>query len=246
MAMEAPVAPTLPAPEEPVCLLGDLHGRADLLARFLTLRRGHFPRHRLIVLGDMIDRGDGSAEALRLLRAECAEGAVCLRGNHEEMLLEFLDDPEGLGRRWLEHGGLDTLASFGMRGLPADPAARVATRDRFRERLGPGTEAWLRALPRFWRSGDLVATHAGLDPALCPEAQDPRTPVWGHPAFFEGEPRTDGLWVAHGHVVVERAHMSRGRLALDTCAYATGMLSYALIDPGAAPSERVTFAVVPR
>lgn len=246
MAMEAPVAPTLPAPEEPVCLLGDLHGRADLLARFLTLRRGHFPGHRLIVLGDMIDRGDGSAEALRLLRAECAEGAVCLRGNHEEMLLEFLEDPEGLGRRWLEHGGLDTLASFGMRGLPADPAARVATRDRFRERLGPGTEAWLRALPRFWRSGDLVATHAGLDPALSPEAQDPRTPVWGHPAFFEGEPRTDGLWVAHGHVVVERAHMSRGRLALDTCAYATGMLSYALIDPGVSPSERVTFAVVPR
>ncbi|MFQ8432856.1 metallophosphoesterase [Amaricoccus sp. W119] len=244
-AVEAELPARLPEPEEPVCLLGDLHGRADLLTRFLTLRRRHFPRHRLIVLGDAIDRGNGSAETIRLLRAECAEGAVCLRGNHEEMLLEFLDDPNGTGRRWLAHGGLDTLESFGLRGIPADRLARDAARDTFRARLGPETEAWLRALPRLWRSGDLVAVHAGLDPALPPEAQEPDTLVWGHPAFFEGALRTDGLWVAHGHVVVERAHMSGGRLALDTCAYATGMLSYALIDPAAPPPERMTFAVVP-
>ncbi len=243
-----PAAPTpsaiIPVPKEPVCLLGDLHGRADLLERFLTLRRRHFPDHRLIALGDMIDRGMGSAEVLRLLRAECAEGAICLRGNHEEMLFGFLDDPDGVGRHWLSHGGLATLESFGMRGVPADRATREAARDELRARMGAETEAWLRALPPLWRSGNLIAVHAALDPALPLGEQEERSLVWGHPAFMRGV-RSDGICVAHGHAVVERAHMKRGRIALDTCAYATGMLSYALIDPAAPAWERVTLAVVP-
>ncbi|WP_233713148.1 metallophosphoesterase [Amaricoccus solimangrovi] len=232
-------------PEEPVCLLGDLHGRVDLLERFLTLRRRHFPEHRLISLGDAIDRGEDSADVLRLLRAESDQGAVCLMGNHEEMLIEFLDDPADQGRRWLAHGGLATLASLGLRGLPADAAERLATREALRERLGAETEAWLRALPPLWRSGNLLAAHAGADPDLPPERQERRHLVWGHRDFHR-HPRGDGICVAHGHVVVERAHMRAGRLALDTGAYATGRLSYALIDPAAAEGERLTFAIVPR
>lgn len=234
-----------PAPEEPVCLLGDLHGRADLLERFLALRRRHFPEHRLISLGDSIDRGEASADALRLLRAESDLGAICLMGNHEEMLIEFLDDPADQGRRWLVHGGLSTLASFDLRGLPSDAGAREKARDALRVQMGSETEAWLRALPPFWRSGNLVAVHAGLDPDRPPEGQDRRNHVWGH-RDFTTHSRSDGICVAYGHTVVDHAHMRAGRLALDTGAYATGKLSYALIDPAAPESERVTFAVVPR
>ncbi len=233
-----------PAPCEPVCLLGDVHGRADLLSRFLTLRQRHFPGHRLIVLGDVIDRGEESAEVLRLLRAECAQGAVCLRGNHEEMLIEFLDDPTGLGHRWLMYGGLDTLASFGLRGIPSTEAERLIARDVLRDRMASGMEAWLRKLPLLWQSGDLVAAHAALDPDVPPPLQDARSLVWGHPAFFR-RPRHDGLWVAHGHTVVPHAYMRGGRIALDTYAYATGTLSYALIDPSLPPLERVALGVVP-
>jgi serine/threonine protein phosphatase 1 len=231
-------------PEEAVCLLGDLHGRSDLLARFLTLRRRHFPDHRLVALGDAVDRGEDSAGTLRLLRAECAEGAVYVRGNHEEMLLEFLDDPAGVGRRWLAHGGLDTLASYGLRGIPTSATEHQAARDTLRERMGPETEAWLRELPLLWRSGTLVAAHAALDPDVPPTLQDARSLVWGHPGFRR-HPRSDGLWVAHGHTVVSRAHIRGGRIALDTSAYATGMLSYALIDPSLPDTERVTLGVVP-
>jgi serine/threonine protein phosphatase 1 len=234
-----------PAPEEAVCLLGDLHGRADLLEQFLALRRRHFPECRLISLGDAVDRGEESAGVLRLLRTETDQGAICLMGNHEEMLIEFLDDPVDQGRRWLVHGGLGTLASFGLRGLPSDAAGREKARDALRERMGPETEAWLRALPPFWRSGNLVAVHAGLDPDLPPEAQDRRNHVWGH-RNFTTQSRNDGICVAYGHTVVDQAHMRGGRLALDTGAYATGKLSYALIDPAASESERVIFAVVPR
>lgn len=242
--IETPSPSVPPAPGEPVCLLGDLHGRADLLSRFLTLRRRHFPSHRLISLGDAVDRGDDSAEVLRLLRAECAEGAICLRGNHEEMLLEFLDDPAGRGRRWLAYGGLETLASYGLRGIPTGATEYEAARDVLRERMGAETEAWIRKLPLIWQSRNLVAVHAALDPEVPPTLQEARSLVWGHQAFSR-QPRTDGIWVAHGHTTVQRAHIRAGRIALDTSAYATGMLSYALIDPSMPEAERVTLGIVP-
>lgn len=247
----APVAerpePAFPAiaPDEPLCLVGDVHGRADLLERFLHLRARHFPDHRAVFLGDAIDRGPDSAGVLRILMAEVAAGAICLMGNHEEMALAFLDAPEGdNGRRWLAHGGLEMLGSYGLRGLPQTPDDRRAARDALRRAMEPGAEEWLRALPHLWQSGNLVAVHAGLDPALPLERQTARTMLWGDPDATR-RMRDDGLWVAHGHVIVDRARVRRGRIALDTGAYATGMLSYALVDPRVPESERITLAVVP-
>jgi len=239
----APVFDGPPRPEEPVCLVGDLHGCAGLLGRLLAWRRQHFPEHRLIVLGDMIDRGEESARVIELLGEESAAGAVCLKGNHEEMFLAFLDDPVQAGRRWLRHGGLSTLASFGWRGIPSDSASRIRARDAVRDALAPGMVDWLRDLPLVWQSGNLVAVHAGLDPGLPVEAQEASTLTWGHDAF-ERQPRSDGLYVAYGHTVVRRPHLQDGRLALDTGAYATGALSYALIDPGAPEPERIVFGAV--
>ncbi|MDZ4309644.1 MAG: metallophosphoesterase [Cypionkella sp.] len=233
-----------PTPHEPVCLVGDIHGRADLLVRFMTLRQRHFPHARLVILGDMIDRGENSAEVLALLRNETTSGAVCIAGNHEAMLLAFLDDPTIQAKRWLAHGGLETLASFGLRGIPRDAADHQEIRDHLRAALGCETEAWLRRLPYFWRSGDLVVVHAALDPARPIKAQRTEVLTWGHPDF-DHIPRKDGIWVAHGHVVVERAFARSGRIALDTGAYATGRLSYALIDPAMADAERITLGVTP-
>jgi len=207
-AWEKPPAPVFdgpPRPEEPVCLVGDLHGCAGLLGRLLARRQQHFPEHRLIVLGDMIDRGEESARVLELLGEESAAGAVCLKGNHEEMFLAFLDDPVQAGQRWLRHGGLSTLASFGWRGIPSDSAARIRAREAVCERMTRGTVDWLRGLPSIWRSGNLVAVHAGLDPALSVEEQEVSTLLWGHRAF-ERQSRIDGLYVAYGHAVVRLPH----------------------------------------
>lgn len=232
-----------PRPEEPICLVGDLHGCADLLTHLLARRRQHFPEHRMIVLGDMIDRGEDSARVLELLGEEAAAGAVCLKGNHEEMFLAFLDDPIQAGRRWLRHGGLSTLASFGWRGVPSNGASRTRAREVVCERMAAGTVDWLRGLRSSWQSGNLVAVHAGLDPDLPVEEQEASTLLWGHGAFGR-RPRADGLYVAYGHTVVPRPHLRDGRLALDTGAYATGTLSYALIDPAAPELERIIFGAV--
>jgi len=236
--MRPPLAP--PLPTEPVCLVGDLHGCSDLLRRFLALRKVHFPQARIIFLGDMIDRGPDSAEVLRLVQEEVAQGAVALAGNHEAMFLSYLDQP-GQGASWLKYGGFEMITSYGINPAGGDPQD---LRDRLRAAMGAETEAWLRALPLYWQSGNLVAVHAGMDPALPPAGQEVTVLQWGHRDFGR-RLRPDGLWVAHGHNVVDQAFAHAGRIALDTGAYATGRLSFAVIEPALPEVERLTIAVTP-
>lgn len=238
-----PSALSVLAPDEPLCLVGDLHGRADLLDRLMRLHASHFPQARLVFLGDMIDRGPDSASVLARLRAEEEKGAICLAGNHEAMFLSFLDQPEN-GLSWLKHGGLEMVESYGLTLSGAAPEMLVELRDALRARMPEGLESWLRGLRSYWQSGNVVAVHAALDPDLPLHLQTPKVLQWGHKGFGR-EPRADGLWVAHGHVVVEQAFASKGRIALDTGAYATGKLSFAMIDPALPPEERLTLAITP-
>ena len=101
-------------PDQPFVAIGDVHGRADLMMRLLeTLRAGPYSELPVVFVGDYVDRGEQSADVLRVLhQEEDRSKLVCLRGNHEEMLLNFLEDPAGQGPRWLRYGGLQTMGSF--------------------------------------------------------------------------------------------------------------------------------------
>lgn len=212
--------PAPPAPARPVAVIGDVHGRADLLEPLLDRIARDHPAFLPVFTGDLIDRGPDSQAVLRRVRALGA-GAVVLRGNHEQMMLDFLDDPERSGPAWLRHGGVETLASFGI--AAQDPDAPAALRAALAD-----TEGWLRALPLWWLSGTVAVVHAGADPRLPLPAQDPRALLWGHPAFGRF-PRRDGIWVAHGHVIVDAPRCARGVISVDTGAWRTGRLGCALI-----------------
>ncbi|MBP1804846.1 metallophosphoesterase [Rubellimicrobium aerolatum] len=218
------------APDAPFAAIGDVHGRDDLLARlFDRLDRDH-PGRPVILVGDLIDRGEDSAGVIARLRQR--PEITVLLGNHEAMLLAFLDDEERKPGRWLRHGGLQMLASYGIGGITpttAGPAALARARDALRAAMGEAALAWLRDRPLLWRSGNVVVTHAGADPALPPEDQSDEL-VWGHPRY--DRPRGDGLWIVHGHKVVPEPQVAPGRIAIDTGAYATGRLTAALVDPG--------------
>lgn len=216
-----------PAPDTPFVAIGDIHGRADLLTRLLP----RLPDLPIICVGDYIDRGDHSADVLRLLldRPEI----ICLSGNHEDMLLRFVDTPEREGGRWLLHGGMQTVASFGLAGI--SPSARgkelVKLRNSLVEAMGQEMLTWLRDLPTLWQSGNVAVLHAGADPSRPLDTQKPQTLQWGHAAFLK-TPRTDGMWVVHGHTVVDAPNANDGRIAIDTGAYATDRLTAVIIEPG--------------
>lgn len=231
-----PQTPALPRLDRPVCIVGDIHGRADLLDRMLALIAAEpgAGQVRLIFAGDYIDRGPESAKVLLTLHNLAASGrAICLMGNHERMMLDAIDQPEVAGQRWLLNGGDATLASLGANGrLPGESEAErmAALAIRIRAGLPPGMETWLRALPLYWQGHGLAVVHAGADPMLPIEAQAEASLLWGHRRF--GQPRPDGLWIAHGHVVVAEPKAEAGRIALDTGAWASGRLTAAWIEAG--------------
>ena len=232
----------MPRPLRPTYIIGDIHGRADLLEQMLELIDAHIGGTgagdpRLVFVGDYIDLGDDSAAILsrmRELQTEFPANVTCLMGNHERMLLDFLADPATRGPRWLRAGAARTLRSFGIatedleRGT--EPDACPAAADLLRRRLPAGMEAWLDALPLSWSSGNLWAVHAGADPGHAMSDQSARVLLWGHPEF-DGAPRADGLWIAHGHTEVETPLAREGRIAVDTGAWRTGRLTACAIRP---------------
>ena len=221
-------------PDEPIFVIGDVHGRADLLEKALAQCTG-----QTILVGDYVDRGEESASVLRMLASR--PELVCLMGNHEEMLLSFLADPALIGSRWLRNGGLQTLASFGVDGVTETSSEAVLTHacDALTDAMEVGLIQWLKSLPVLWQSGNVAVLHAGADPLMPLVDQDPHTFLWGHPQFAKN-PRSDGIWIAHGHTIVDEPKAAAGRISLDTGAYATGRLTVARIAEGKVDFDVIT------
>lgn len=226
-AFDAPLAP-----DATLAVIGDIHGCAQLLDELLDKVAERAP-DRLVFVGDLVDRGEASAQVLeRLHSLAMADDAstTFIKGNHEEMMLRFLDDPVANAGRWLRYGGLQTMASFGVGGISATPdeTQAIKARDALARAVGPDILGWMRAMPTTYQSGNVAVVHAGANPQKPIAAQSEAALIWGHPEFLK-TPRSDDIWVVHGHTIVDTVARTSGRIGVDTGAYATGRLSAALI-----------------
>ena len=218
-----------------------MHGCFELLEQKINAIEAHSAAHeiddkRLILLGDYADRGPQSAQVLELihtLQTNTPEQIICLMGNHEKMMLEFIDDPVARGNRWLHFGGADTLESYGIskpsKNADVDDLTKISLA--LEEAMPDGLQAWLRALPLTFQSGNVVCVHAAMDPTTSPTEQSDRVMLWGHKDFMTTE-RNDAFWIAHGHTIVKSASCQKSRIALDTGAYKSGRLSVAAVTNG--------------
>jgi serine/threonine protein phosphatase 1 len=183
----------------------------------------------LVFAGDYVDRGPdsrGVIDQLLVLRARGGLGApVFLRGNHDQMLLDFLADP-ATGPAWMSVGGGAALTSYGLAppGPSAEPAAWAQTAHAFADALPLTHRAFLEDLTLSYRSGDYVFVHAGVRPGRPLEQQTARDLLWIRQGFLND--RRPLPWtVVHGHTPSERVNADFRRIGIDTGAYATGVLT---------------------
>lgn len=233
----APANPVTPlvADDERIYAIGDIHGRADLLVQLFRQIKADIGTHEdgrrvsIVLLGDYIDRGDAAAETLGHVMALAEAGATCLAGNHEVALLDFLKDPVA-GVNWLEFGGLQTLASYGVP-IPdrKDTPSLWRSAEAMAEAMGEHLPFLASGLPMLHQSGNVVFAHAGLEPE-CPLDKQPADAVlWGNREFLKRGWRNDTI-VVHGHYAADTVSEAPGRICIDTGAYYTNRLTALRLD----------------
>ena len=196
--------------------IGDIHGclekLEDLLGQLIIDRQND----TLVFIGDYIDRGKYSREVvdylIRLQREY--KNVICLRGNHEQMFLNYLDGVnEGL---YLGNGGRATLDSYGIL-LSDNPEARKV-------KIPEAHLNFFRLLLPYHETDHYIFVHAGLRPELPLREQVIDDLLWIRFEFIESE-NDFGKTVVFGHTPMKNLLMNRNKIGIDTGAVYGGKLT---------------------
>lgn len=198
--------------------IGDVHGRDDLLERMHErIVTDHRLRHDgaqgvIVYVGDYIDRGANSAGVIdRVMRGVPGFETICLKGNHEQWMLDCLvTDDRYVWSPWLDNGGEETLASLGVafRRREYDPLVLARA-------LGPKRLGWLDKLKLHYRAGDYLFVHAGIVPGRPLDQQEEKDLLWIRRAFLDSD-EDHGFCVVHGHTPTEQPELKSNRIGIDT------------------------------
>jgi serine/threonine protein phosphatase 1 len=173
-------------------VMTDIHGRLEPLKSLLA----QIPEGaKIVFLGDYVDRGSESREVVALVRSLQASGAVCLRGNHEDMVCA--EDP----RHWLANGGASTILSYRhpLTGYLDDTALADDIK-------------WFSGLPTIHSDARRVYVHAGVDASYgISDMPEQITQWYRYPAGADVGYR--GFTVVHGHT--PGVFEGRNRICLD-------------------------------
>ncbi len=220
-----------------VYAVGDVHGHLDLLSQMRDMisedvKADRRERNVIVYLGDYIDRGPDSRGVVELLLNEPLVGIeeIHLKGNHEDFMLQFLDDPL-IGEQWYLNGGDTTLASYGVeRTVMTEGSDRfIAVRDRLRSKLPVEHLAFLRSLAMYHVEGDYLFVHAGIRPGRPMEKQEAHDVMWIRGEFLSSD-ADHGYCVVHGHSISPEPELRRNRIGIDTGAFYTGRLTGLVLD----------------
>jgi serine/threonine protein phosphatase 1 len=219
-----------------VYAVGDIHGCTDKLQalhKLIAWDAANAPKRRVVVyVGDYIDRGPDSREAVDLLIGEPLEGfeSIHLIGNHEAFLLQFLGD-SSVAMSWLMNGGDATCRSYGV-----DPYAPPGLADRFSwlqqalaERVPEAHLAFFRGLAPHHVEGDYLFVHAGIRPGVPLADQDPADLIWIREPFLSSD-EDHGKMVIHGHTPTTAPDLRHNRIGIDTGACFGGRLTALVLE----------------
>lgn len=189
--------------------IGDIHGCADELE--LLIQKLPLTKESLVVfLGDYIDRGPQSQKVIDLIiNLKTKHHVVALKGNHEQMLLDFVNSPESVGAgMFIFNGGSATLASYAdQNSVYAIPKNHI----HFFEELKPcfQTESYF-----FVHAGVPVIPLSEIDLAIHESEL-----LWIRSPFLQSPFKWEKT-IVHGHTPVQEPDIRSNRINVDTgCVY---------------------------
>ena len=190
-----------------VYAIGDIHGRDDLL-------------------GDLVDRGPGSAQVVeRAMELAQSGGNVrFLKGNHEEMFIAAARGGAQAARFFRRIGGIETLASYGLKPDESNAMGDEALARWMLAHIPRDHVDFLDDFEDCLTMGDYLFVHAGVRPKVKLEAQRPADLRWIKGDFLNHGRRFDKM-IVHGHNISEAVDIRPNRIGIDTGAYRSGRLT---------------------
>lgn len=179
--------------------IGDIHGCADelhSLLRALVDKEAVSSSDQVIFLGDYIDRGPASKDVVSQLLAFRARypKTVFLKGNHEDMFLDFLGFGGRLAQSCLVNGGEETFHSYGIN--PLQPVSDIVAQ------MPSDHVDFFRNLELGVSLAEFLFVHAGVNPFNPLEKQLVRDLMWIRREFTTFEHNL-GKTVVFGHTPFE-------------------------------------------
>lgn len=221
-----------------VYAVGDIHGCLVELNAMLNLISSDLSQHpvddyRVIFLGDYQDRGPQSKGVVALLMSLVSTNPrfLCLRGNHDIALPQFVYNPARSGPNFFSNGGNTTLLSYGVRMDPGPMEVdQVRLIQGFSKAIVNGAHLkFLTSLPYSMVVGDYFFCHAGVRPGVALDKQSEEDLVWIRKPFLDHKKLYNKV-IVHGHTALEKVDVQKNRINIDTRCYATGVLSCVVLE----------------
>lgn len=211
-------------------VVGDIHGRRAQLQNIMQMIPLEAGSDTLVFLGDLIDRGADApgvvADVIELQRAD-PEHVVTIRGNHEQMLLDCIDDG---ARIWFSPntGGARTFEQYTSTALHIRSDEDFeAAQSKIAETVPSEHLEFFRRMPFYFEDNFALYVHAGLDQGKHPRDTDPHALLWmrdmefykhytGKPCLFghtptpflplRGRVGRHGIYICHSAIGIDTGY----------------------------------------
>lgn len=209
-------------------VVGDIHGRCAQLLTLLDMLPRDPETDTLVFLGDLIDRGADAPGCVSHIVQMCSENperVICLRGNHEQMLMDFL---KGYNNVWLTAvaGGERTFEQYTGRSVRVESEKDLEEiRFTFEQAFPDEHLEFMQNLPFYYEDELAIYVHAGLDEGKHPSESSPISLLWmrdmdfyknyrGKPCIFGHTPTP--LLPLRGRLGRHGIYISHSAVGLDT------------------------------
>jgi len=211
--------------------IGDIHGKLALLQKLCDKIHKDIESHdddiKIIFLGDYIDRGEDSKNVINLILSliDADLDVVCLMGNHEKSLSDFLENGEK-NFEWLMWGGSETLKSYGVNFEDENgkPYSFNQLSNQLSELIPDSHKQFYNNLKLYHEEDDYIFVHAGIRPSLTMDKQEENDLIRIRRDFIQKNHKIDKT-IVFGHTTFEEPFEGKRKIGIDTGAYATGCLT---------------------
>ncbi len=185
--------------------IGDIHGCFDQLLSLMDMIDIDFDNETLVFLGDYIDRGVDSYKTIDYLirLKKYHENIIFLKGNHEQMLLEFFKS-ERKRMIYLLNGGQQTVDSY--------------LREQKNSRDNPFPQKhldFISSLKMYYTTPDYIFVHAGLKDGVVLCEQTSNDLLWIRDEFIRSD-YDFGKRVIFGHTPFTKPMVTKTKIGIDT------------------------------